>query len=136
MTIRPGAASRLVYALAGTGAALCFLGLAVPLILRGDPFAIFGVLMAGILGLIAYYGARGSVLRADETSVVYRPAIGASRAFARSRLASIDRVFGLKGVARLSFRSRDGGELFEAGETYRQADIEALALHLGVPLRW
>ncbi len=91
--------------------------------------------MVGILGFMAYYGARAAELQANETSVAYRPTVGAQRLFPRAPLASIERINGLRGVTYFSFRSADGQELFHADETYRRADMEALAGYLGVPLR-
>jgi hypothetical protein len=118
MAIKPMVGSRLVYGVAGSGVALCFLLLTLTLLREGNAFAVFGLIMVAILGFIAYFGARAAVLQANETSIVYRP------------------TSGLKGTTYFSFRSPNGQELFHAGETYSRNDMEALASYLGVPIRW
>src|ERR1700737_1318534 len=136
MAIKPMVVSRLVFGVAGSGVALCFLAFTLVLVREGKPSAVSGLIMVGIFSLIAYYGSRAAVLQATETSIVYRPTIGRQRAVPRAQLASIERTSGLKGTMSFSFRSRDGQELFHAGETYSRNDMEALASYLGVPLRW
>jgi hypothetical protein len=136
MAIKPMVGSRLVYGAAGSGVALCFLLFTLILLREGNAFAVFGLIMVGILGFIAYFGARAAVLQANETSIVYRPTVGRPRVVSRAQLASIQRTPGLKGTTYFSFRSADGHELFHAGETYSRNDMEALASYLGVPIRW
>lgn len=137
MIIRPALASRLIYAVAGTGATLGFVGLTIVIVLQGGGAAsVFGLFLVAIFAFITYWGTRGSVLRADQAMVAYRPAVGKTRTVSRSELASIDRVRDSEGGPLLSFRSKDGTELFRADETYRRTEIEALARYLGVPAHW
>jgi len=116
--IRPALASRLIYAIAGTGATLGVVGLTIVTVLQDGPAAgVFGLLLVAIFAFITYRGTRGSVLRADQTVVAYRPAVGKTRTVATSQLASIDRVRDSDSIPLLCFRSKDGKNLFRADET-------------------
>lgn len=136
MIIKPKFASRLIIGVGASGAALGFLFITLVLLREGNPYAGFGVIMVGILGFFAYWGARAAVLQANETSLVYRPTVGRQHSVSRAQLASIERISGLKGAVYFSFRSRDGQELIHPDETYSRHDMEALAGYLRVPLKW
>jgi len=82
MIVRPALASRLIYAIAGTGATLGFVGLTTVIVLQGGGAAtVFGLFLVAIFALITYWGTRGSVLLADQTMVAYRPAVGKTEQF-------------------------------------------------------
>jgi hypothetical protein len=142
VTIRPPLASRLIFGLGGGAVALLVLFLTeYGVVYQHDQpivLSIFGLVLAGIFGLIGWWGARSSWLHADHETVGFYPSLGKAIVFPRARVASIVRVR----AGRRSFppsielRAADGTVLFVADASFGRSDIERFAEYLSVPCQW
>lgn len=95
-----------------------------------------GVAMSGFFAWLAYRGAYGTELRADDTTVgLYQP-FGSPTIFPRQQLGSIVGVQGWRGLVQYQFVARDGALLTQTGATFRRSDLERFAQFVGVPFRW
>jgi hypothetical protein len=142
VTIRPPLASRLIFGLGGGAVALLVLFLTeYGVIYQHDQpivSGILGLVLAGIFGLIGWWGARSSWFHADHETVGFYPSLGKAIVFPRARVASIVRVR----AGRRSFppsielRAVDGTVLFVADASFGRSDVERFAEYLKVPCQW
>ena len=122
-----------------------FLGpLAVMVFLMGTYALVWVHTWAGVIvypvalfvGWGAYQYGQDAPLTADDRAVTYTLPLGSPRSCHRSEVVRIDRLSGRYGTSSLRFIRRDGSVALTVDQTYDQADVEALAKDLGVPLNW
>ena len=93
------------------------------------PFVALGV-------SIAMAGVLPAYLRADDSSITFKPPLWLAKSFPRSSLSRIRRSGGGRAGPALEFMGTDDKRLFYTQTSFTREDVEALAKYLGVSLYW
>jgi hypothetical protein len=99
-------------------------------------YGVFPLAVAAFLGYGAYAYGRDATLTSDGAGVVLIRPVGQPLHCSKAEVTRIDLMRGARGTSEIRFMRSDGGVAMNVDNAYTRGDLEALAEHLGVPLKW